>query len=98
MPAVDGWVTKPVRKTLLQQAILGLFRTGSRAAIRRPDPVVSEPVTASPSATSSLLVETHPSTGRLPPGCWTSLGYSVHAVENGRLALEAVAENVLILF
>ena len=91
VPAVDGWVTKPVRKTLLQQAILGLFRTGQRAAIRRPDPVVSEPVTTVSHSARLLLVEDTPVNREVATGMLDVLGYSVHAVENGRLALEAVA-------
>ncbi|ULA61265.1 MAG: Histidine kinase [Nitrospira sp.] len=91
VPAVDGWVTKPVRKTMLQQAILGLLRTGQRVPIRRPESVVAEPVmTGFPSA-RLLLVEDTPVNREVAAGMLDILGYSVHAVENGRLALEAVA-------
>ncbi|ODT43249.1 MAG: hypothetical protein ABS70_08595 [Nitrospira sp. SCN 59-13] len=91
VPAVDGWVTKPVRKTLLHQAILGLFRTGQRAPIRRPEPVVSEPATTGCHSARLLLVEDTPVNREVATGMLDILGYSVHAVENGRLALEAVA-------
>ncbi|MCS6326042.1 MAG: response regulator, partial [Nitrospira sp.] len=91
VPAVDGWVTKPVRKTLLQQAILGLFRTGQRAPIRRPEPVLSEPETTGCHPARLLLVEDTPVNREVATGMLDILGYSVHAVENGCLALEAVA-------
>ncbi len=91
VPAVDGWVTKPVRKTLLQQAILGLLRTGQRALIRRPESVVSEPPTAGSPSARLLLVEDTPVNREVATGMLEILGYSVHAVENGRLALEAIA-------
>lgn len=92
VPTVDGWVTKPVRKTLLQQAILGLLRTGPRAPIRRSDPVVSETLTTGSPSARLLLVEDTPVNREVATGMLDILGYSVHAVENGRLALEAMAQ------
>lgn len=91
IPAVDGWVTKPVRKALLHQAILGLLRAGYRAPTRWPDPVVSEPVTASSRRARLLLVEDTPVNREVATGMLDILGHSVFAVENGRLALEALA-------
>ena len=91
VPVVDGWVTKPVRKTLLQQAVLGLLRTGQRAPTRRPEPAVSDPVTTGAASARLLLVEDTPVNREVAAGMLDILGYSVQAVENGRLALEAVA-------
>ncbi|HQV11841.1 MAG TPA: response regulator [Nitrospira sp.] len=91
VPAVDGWVTKPVRKTLLQQALLGLLRTGPRGPVRRADPVVSPRVPTSAPSARLLLVEDTPVNREVATGMLDILGYTVHAVENGRLALEAVA-------
>jgi PAS domain S-box-containing protein len=91
VPAVDGWVTKPVRKTLLQQAILGLLRTGHRAPGPRPDPVSPVPVTADCRSVRLLLVEDTPVNRDVASGMLEILGHSVDAVENGRLAVEAVA-------
>ena len=91
VPDVDGWVTKPVRKALLQQAILGLFRTGPRVPTRHSDPVAPEPVTASSRKPRLLLVEDTPVNREVATGMLDLLGHSVFAVENGRLALEVLA-------
>ena len=91
VPAVDGWVTKPVRKSLLQQAVLGLLRTGHRPPARRPDPVASASTVTAAHSARLLLVEDTPVNREVATGMLSILGYSVHAVENGRLALEALA-------
>ncbi len=91
VPAVDGWVTKPVRKTLLQQAVLGLLRTGHRPPTPRLDPVNPEPVTAGLRNVRLLLVEDTPVNRDVASGMLEILGHSVNAVENGRLAVEAAA-------
>jgi len=91
VPAVDAWVTKPVRKTLLQQAVLGLLRTGHRAPTPRPDPVNPEPGTAGLRSVRLLLVEDTPVNRDVAGGMLEILGHSVSAVENGRLAAEAAA-------
>lgn len=90
-PAVDGWVTKPVRKTLLHQAVLGLLRTGLRVPARRPTAAASEPVMSTSHFARLLLVEDTPVNRGVATGVLDILGYSVHTVENGRFALEAVA-------
>ncbi|MBA5874501.1 MAG: response regulator [Nitrospira sp. CR1.2] len=90
VPAVDGWVTKPVRKTLLHQAVLGLFRTGHRAPACQSNPVASAPVTTAVNSARLLLVEDTPVNREVATGMLDILGYSVQAVENGRLALEAI--------
>ena len=91
VPAVDGWVTKPVRKSLLQQAVLGLLRTGHRPPVRRPEAAVSAPTATATRSARLLLVEDTPVNREVATGMLDILGYSVYPVENGRLALEAVA-------
>ncbi|MBS0170490.1 MAG: response regulator [Nitrospira sp.] len=90
--AVDGWVTKPVRKPLLHQAILGLLRTGHRPATHRPEPVASPSLAAKTPSARLLLVEDTPVNREVATGMLDLMGYSVCAVENGRLALAAIAQ------
>lgn len=92
VPIVNCWVTKPVRKTLLLQAVIGLPRTGQHVPARRPASVALEPVPTVSRSPRLLLVEDTPVNREVTTWGMDILGYLVHAVENGRLALEAIAE------
>ncbi len=90
-PDLDAWVTKPVRNTLLRQALLGLLQTRHRAPVEPPTPV---PAASGPipfQAARLLLVEDTPVNREVALGMLDMLGHVAQAVENGRLAVEAVA-------
>ncbi|ODT44789.1 MAG: hypothetical protein ABS70_04665 [Nitrospira sp. SCN 59-13] len=90
-PDLDAWVTKPIRNTLLRQALLGLLHTRQRAPVQPPTPL---PVAAGPipfQAARLLLVEDTPVNREVALGMLDMLGHFAQAVDNGRLAVEAVA-------
>ena len=90
-PDLDAWVTKPVRNTLLRQALLGLLQTRHRAPVEPPTPV---PAASGPipfQAARLLLVEDTPVNREVALGMLDMLGHVAQAVENGRLAVEAFA-------
>jgi signal transduction histidine kinase/DNA-binding response OmpR family regulator/HPt (histidine-containing phosphotransfer) domain-containing protein len=92
-PDLDAWVTKPVRNTLLRQALLGLLQTRHRAPVQLPPPIPSTPGPKPFQAARLLLVEDTPVNREVALGMLDMLGHFVQAVENGRLALEAVARD-----
>ena len=91
-PNLDAWVTKPIRKTLLRHALVSLLQ-GPRTLPARP---AADPAPVMDPARSAhvriLLVEDTPVNREVATGMLEVLGYGVHAVENGRLAVEAVAQ------
>ncbi len=88
---IDSWVTKPVRKKLLHQALLGL----SQEASRIKSPLKSEPLAVAASALIEpkhiLLVEDTPVNREVALGMLELLGHSVDVAENGQEAVDAVA-------
>lgn len=90
-PDLDAWVTKPVRSTLLRQALLGLLQTRHRTPIRLPSPLPSAPGPIPFNTARLLLVEDTPVNREVALGMLDMLGHFVQAVENGRLAVEAVS-------
>ncbi|MBA5862311.1 MAG: response regulator [Nitrospira sp. CR1.1] len=91
-PHLDAWVTKPVRNTLLRQALLGLLQTRHHAPVQPPPapPLATGPIPFK--AARLLLVEDTPVNREVAIGMLDMLGHFVQAVENGRLAVEAVAK------
>ena len=90
-PDLDAWVTKPVRNTLLRQALLGLLHTRHRAPVQPPAPLPSASGPIPFQAAHLLLVEDTPVNREVALGMLDMLGHFAQAVENGRLAVEAVA-------
>ena len=90
-PDLDAWVTKPVRNTLLRQALLGLLHTRHRAPVQPPAPLPSASGPIPFQAARLLLVEDTPVNREVALGMLDMLGHFAQAVENGRLAVEAVA-------
>lgn len=85
-PRIDSWVTKPVRKSLLRRSLLGLLHHIPRMA---------GPPSAAPTVSSAfriLLVEDTPVNRDVATGMLEILGHHVSAVENGRLGVEAAAQ------
>ncbi len=90
VPAVDGWVTKPVRHALLRQAILGLLQSRPHQPVHHPAELIPEPVNTQSCDRRILLVEDTPVNREVAIGMLEILGHRIQAVENGRLAVEAV--------
>ena len=91
-PNLDAWVTKPIRKTLLRHALVSLLQEPHKIPARPaadPAPVMDP---ARSAHVRILLVEDTPVNREVATGMLEVLGYGVHAVENGRLAVEAVAQ------
>ncbi|HQY56543.1 MAG: response regulator [Nitrospira sp.] len=85
-PHIDSWMTKPVRKSLLRRSLLGLLHNIPRMA---------SPPSVAPTASSAfriLLVEDTPVNRDVATGMLEILGHHVFAVENGRLGVEAAAQ------
>ena len=89
-PHVNAWVTKPIRSMLLRQALLGLLQTRHRVPVPVPSPSPSTPGPIPFKAARLLLVEDTPVNREVALGMLDMLGHFVQAVENGRLAVEAV--------
>ncbi|MCS6326039.1 MAG: response regulator [Nitrospira sp.] len=90
-PDLDAWVTKPIRNTLLRQALLGLLHTRHRAPVHTPAPLPSASGPIPFQAARLLLVEDTPVNREVALGMLDMLGHVAQAVDNGRLAVEAVA-------
>ncbi|MBS0170493.1 MAG: response regulator [Nitrospira sp.] len=90
-PTVEGWVTKPIRNSLLRQAVLGLLQAKPRAEVREPALPPREPAAIPAQGHRILLVEDTPVNREVAMGMLEMLGYRIRAVENGRLAVETVA-------
>ncbi len=90
-PAVEGWVTKPIRNNLLRQAVLGLLQNRPRVEVREAPSPSREPAAVPTQGHRILLVEDTPVNREVAIGMLEMLGYHIHAVENGRLAVDAVA-------
>ena len=91
-PDVDSWVTKPIRKNLLRQALLGLIQEQPHIAAA---PASDETVATDPSSAEArhiLLVEDTPVNREVATGMLQVLGYEVYAVDNGRLAVDVVSQ------
>lgn len=88
---VDSWATKPVRKSLLYQALLGLCRGTTRH--QAPDPAPSTPLlpAAQSTALRLLLVEDTPVNREVALGMLELLGHHVDIATNGLKAVEAIA-------
>ena len=91
-PNLDAWITKPVRNALLRQALLGLLQTRHRAPVQLPPPPAPASGPKPFQAARLLLVEDTPVNREVVLGMLDMLGHIVQAVENGRLAVEAVAQ------
>ncbi|MCS6319378.1 MAG: response regulator [Nitrospira sp.] len=85
-PHIDSWVTKPVRKSLLRRSLLGLLHHIPRMA----DPPSVAPTVSN--AFRILLVEDTPVNRDVATGMLEILGHHVYAAENGRLGVEAAAQ------
>lgn len=90
-PAIDSWITKPIRSKMLHQAILGLGRNRPRIQL----PSQSERLAGAPSAQATvayiLLVEDTPVNQEVALGMLELLGHRVDVAENGQEAVQAVA-------
>ena len=88
---IDSWVTKPIRKNLLHQALLGLCQEAPRI---QPPPK-SEQLAVATSAQAEpkhiLLVEDVPVNREVAIGMLELLGHWVDVAENGQEAVDAVA-------
>ncbi|MCC6139479.1 MAG: response regulator [Nitrospira sp.] len=88
---IDSWVTKPIRKSLLYQALLGLCRTDSALP---PAPQQALPTTPEPSRMIPLrvlLVEDTAVNREVGIGMLELLGHRVDVAEHGLQAVEATA-------
>ena len=90
-PSVDAWVTKPVRKSLLRQALLGLLQARPAIPLRQPVQPTAARTGSQSEVRQILLVEDTPVNREVAMGMLEVLGYRIQAVENGRLAVEAFA-------
>ena len=86
---VDSWVTKPIRKTMLYQALLGLTRANSSVTpsldhIQAP---AGAPARINP--LNVLLVEDTPVNREVAIGMLELLGHRVDVAENGQEAVDA---------
>ncbi len=89
-PHVNAWVTKPIRSMLFRQALLGLLQSRPRVPVHVPAPPPSTPGPIPFQAARLLLVEDTPVNREVALGMLDMLGHITQAVENGRLAVEAV--------
>jgi two-component system sensor histidine kinase/response regulator len=89
---IDSWVTKPIRKSLLHQALLGLCHTDSAVP---PALQQALPDTPEPSRMISLhilLVEDTPVNREVGIGMLELLGHRVDVAEHGQQAVDATAQ------
>lgn len=88
---IDSWITKPIRKSLLYQAVLGLSRTNSRVApsLKPKAAQAAEPSRINP--LHILLVEDTPVNREVAIGMLDILGHRVDVAENGQQAVDATA-------
>ncbi|HEY6260449.1 MAG TPA: response regulator, partial [Nitrospiraceae bacterium] len=91
VPEIDSWVTKPIRKNLLHQALLGLCQESPRS---QPPPKSEQLAVATSAQAESkhiLLVEDVPVNREVAIGMLELLGHRVDVAENGQEAVDAVA-------
>lgn len=91
---IDSWITKPIRKTLLYQALLGLTRANSSVtpALDRRQTPAGAPARINPLAV--LLVEDTPVNREVAIGMLELLGHQVDVAENGQEAVDATAQRI----
>ena len=88
---VDSWVTKPIRKTMLYQALLGLTRASSSVtpALGQIQAPAGTPLRINP--LNVLLVEDTLVNREVAIGMLELLGHQIDVAENGQQAVEAAA-------
>jgi signal transduction histidine kinase/DNA-binding response OmpR family regulator/HPt (histidine-containing phosphotransfer) domain-containing protein len=86
---IDGCVTKPVKQSLLFDAIASALAP-SHVLDSAPEPEASAPVIRS--AARILIAEDHPVNRKLAMRQLEKLGYRAETVENGRQAVDALSK------
>ena len=86
---ISSYLTKPVRQSVLLEAVLDILSSNGEARIMAP-PIMAEPILREPDGLRVLVAEDNAVNRRVVESILKKRGHTVVLVENGRLAVEAL--------